>query len=109
MDRSYHRAAYEHHRAKAAAYRSKAEGHLARASAHHSRLGFGAKTYGAQITERPAVRWSCPCECESKEEHSKVEAALAKARAEAQKKLDEINRTKPDSASPTLSEWRPTY
>jgi hypothetical protein len=77
MDRSYHRAAYEHHRAKAAAYRSKAEGHLARASAHRSsarsRLGFG---MGAPtkppiwVSERPCgcgcndVRTgACPCGC----------------------------------------------
>jgi hypothetical protein len=48
MDRSYHRAAYEHHSAKAAVYRRKAESHLARASAHRSHLGFGgtASDYG---------------------------------------------------------------
>ncbi len=60
MDRSYHRAAYEHHCAKAAVYRSKAESHLARASAHRSHLGFGGRTdysldpsYGEMVDKYP--------------------------------------------------------
>ncbi len=81
MDRSYHRAAYEHHRAKAAAYRSKAEGHLARASAHHNRLGFGAKpSYGQK--QEWVWNHNCPCNCTSLQEHRE---RLAKMYAETAK------------------------
>ena len=106
MDRSYHRAAYEHHRAKAAAYRTKAEGHLARASAHRSRLGFGAKTYGVQITKRPDHTWNCDC-CNSQAEHFEKLKELDKARAEEWEGLNETNRTKPHLYTPGIIHWRP--
>jgi hypothetical protein len=107
MDRSYHRAAYEHHRAKAAAYRSKAEQHLARASAHHSRLGFGGKKWPTPIIPPPEKPWNCPCECKSKEEHYTIQAALDKVRAVPDRKYDVTSSNKPALSNPGMYIWRP--